>query len=378
MMLQIKRFSFALSFFLSAQFSYAVDFYDNSIHAPHIGLIQSARSQIDIETYTMADPLILQAISTAQDRGVKVRIVQEPSPVGVSCKVFGSNTGNDPAGCSDLRNFVARVISKGGEYVPYNKDVFCKGSKICYEHGKMMIFDKKIALVSTGNFDATSICDISGGASRCNRDYSIVTKDPGEVKALETVFEHDLSGQLYDLKALVDQLPSNTLTVSPYSLEPLIAFIRSAKNSIQVQNQYLKDPDLNRELQDAASKRHVKVQVMVSSICSFGRPSANEVSKVLAVAGDFQNAGVEARVFTKRIQVNGQQGYLHAKTIVVDHHSAWVGSVNGSTTALATNREYGVFFQDAAAVSQLNSIIDSDFANSGSTSLTEDAHCGGL
>jgi phosphatidylserine/phosphatidylglycerophosphate/cardiolipin synthase-like enzyme len=363
-----------IAFFVLTNASFAADFYDNSTNAPHLSLIQGASSSLDIEIYTMNDPLIHQAILDAEDRGVKVRIIQEPAPVGAACKIFNEASSKDPAGCDDLRSFVSEVQSKGGEYVPYNKSAFCGGKKVCYEHGKVMLVDRATALISSGNFDTTSLCDTANGATRCNRDYSVVTQDAGEVQTLETIFESDLAGQDYDLQSLVDQIPSMTLTVSPYSLSPLVAFIQSAQSSIQVQNQYLHDDDLNSALEDAA-RRGVQVQLMVSSICSFGKPSASAVNEATTLANDFQSAGIDARVFTSKIQVNGEEGYLHAKSIIVDHQSAWVGSVNGSETALSVNREYGIFFNDANAVAALGAIHTADFNNPAGTSLADDASC---
>ena len=46
--------------------------------APHLALIESAQKQIDIEIYTVNDPLIRLALLAAQKRGVKLRILQEP------------------------------------------------------------------------------------------------------------------------------------------------------------------------------------------------------------------------------------------------------------------------------------------------------------
>jgi len=363
---------FVLCFLAST--SQAVEFYDNSTNAPHVGLIQSAQSSLDIEIYTMNDPTIRQAIADAQDRGVKVRIVQEPAPDGDSCKIFNAASSKEPSGCSDLRSFVSEVKAKGGEYIPYNKSAFCDGTKVCFEHGKILLVDQSTALVSTGNFDTTSICDTAKGADRCNRDYSVVTRDASEVRTLETVFQNDLGGATYDLKSIVDGLAPSTLTISPYSMDPLVAFIASAQTSIQVQNQYLHDGTLNNALEEAA-KRGVKVQVIVASICSFGKPSSSEVKKVNSLSTEFNDAGVDARVFTGAIKVNGVAGYLHAKSIIVDHNKAWVGSVNGSTTALSVNREYGIFFNDAAAVAALDKIHTSDFKSAGSTALSDDSDC---
>ncbi len=75
------------------------------------------------------------------------------------------------------------------------------------------------------------------------------------------------------------------------------------------------------------------------------------------------------------MKVGGFDGYLHAKAIVVDGTKAWMGSVNGSTTALTKNREFGIYFDDSTDVSSLDSIFSSDFANTGAESWQDSLTC---
>ena len=93
-----------------------------------------------------------------------------------------------------------------------------------------------------GNFSATSLCDLPLRPSRCNRDFTVVTREPPIVRFFQAVFENDLKQKKYDLLALIQAFCMGTrTTVSPHSLEPFLKFIQSAKVSIQLHNQYLKD-----------------------------------------------------------------------------------------------------------------------------------------
>ena len=352
----------------------AAEVFDNSISPPHFQLINRAVRSLDIEIYTMDDPNIRAAIAAAQSRGVHIRIVQEPTPVGKSCHVFEFPNASDDIECGKMKAFVSDVRSAGGKYVPYNKAAFCSGNSTCFEHGKLLIVDGREALISTGNFDRTSICDVSAGATRCNRDFSVVTADAPSVSTLERIFTADFAGMPYDLQNLVTHLPPETLTVSPYSLPPLLQLIGSARRSIHLENQYLHDPDLNRALIDAAH-RGVRVELEVASICSFGRPSPSEAGKLSADAQSFAAAGIVAHAFTGRNGVGGRPGYLHSKVIVVDGNLAWVGSVNGSATSLSTNREYGIFLKGQSEMGALDGILMADFRAPGSTTLQEDVNC---
>ncbi|POA74772.1 hypothetical protein C1882_29035, partial [Pseudomonas sp. FW305-E2] len=67
--------------------------------------------------------------------------------------------------------------------------------------------------------------------------------------------------------------------------------------------------------------------------------------------------------------------YLHAKAIIVDGAHAWVGSVNGSTTSLSDNREYGIFLDDNNLINQLDKFVSSDFNNNASESWQDSIVC---
>ena len=54
--------------------------------------------------------------------------------------------------------------------------------------------------------------------------------------------------------------------------------------------------------------------------------------------------------------------YVHAKAIIVDGQSAFVGSQNLTANSLDGNREAGVVLSDLLAVSRLQATFDHDFA----------------
>jgi phosphatidylserine/phosphatidylglycerophosphate/cardiolipin synthase-like enzyme len=335
-------------------------FFENSSASPAIGLVQGAKKSLNIEAYTMNDPQFDQEIRNAVNRGVKVQIVQEPAPVGASCHPFGdsSSAASNTPDCQRMQQLVSFVNSNGGTYVPFSKDLCGQPGSRCYEHGKMAIIDGSAALISTGNFDATSLCDHAAKPTTCDRDYTMVSRDPAVISSLQTIFENDLNGKASDL----GNLDSDRLTVSPDSMKPIVDFISSAKKTLQIETQYLNDATMNQAILDAAN-RGVEVKVMVASACSFGMPKGSAVTKWNATYTSFDDAGISTRIFDGNIKVGGVKGYLHAKAIIVDSNQAWVGSVNGSTTSLSDNREYGLFINDGNLISSLNKYVSSDFVN---------------
>jgi phosphatidylserine/phosphatidylglycerophosphate/cardiolipin synthase-like enzyme len=75
------------------------------------------------------------------------------------------------------------------------------------------------------------------------------------------------------------------------------------------------------------------------------------------------------------MKVKNKSGYLHAKAIVVDRARAWVGSVNGSTTSIENNREFGIMLNAASEVSKLEAYINADFSHPDSETWQESLLC---
>ena len=390
----LQKIALSICLFFNALSSQAASpelFFENASGSPIFKLLQTAKTSIDIEIYEIEDLRVQNAVLKAMDRGVSVRIIQESEAVGSHCPVFQKIFAGDPVDCKAQKTFVQKVRAKGGFYIPFAFQQFCDDSKYrCLEHGKMILVDGKKALISTGNFNASNLCDpkglpkvksiagVNGELTTCNRDYSIVSSDPNVVSTLTAVFESDYNGNSYDLSKILKTKAAQKITVSPLSMAPLLQFIRSAKKSVLIENQYLKNQEMNNELL-AAAKRGVKVFLVVNSACAFGKPDPTKDAAAIeqwnSTFKAFDQAGVKTRAFTKQIKINGYNGYLHSKAIVVDGSRAWVGSVNGSTQALNRNREYGIFLSDAEEVSKLTKFIVDDFNDPNTESWQEGLLC---
>ena len=352
--------------------------YDNELGSPILALVDSAKRTIDIEIYQMDNLVFANHLRSALARGVQIRVVKEPRPIGDSCNLFpvpGDVVPTDPV-CLAQYALKAQILKAGGSYVPFNKRALCADqSSSCFQHGKLIIVDGGAALISTGNFNSSNLCDLSAGPSRCDRDFTVITRVPGVLAALNQIFQRDLIGERYDVMSVLTTTPGDiAVTVSPASLAPLVSFINSAKVSIEVENQYLNDPRLNAALLRAQA-RGVEVHIMVSSVCAFGSPTSTQVANVQRIYGAFMSAGAEVRMFTSRILVRGVPGYMHAKVFIVDGKKAWVGSVNGSTGAISNNREYGLFLSDARSVRMLSDRLRADRDDPGSETWQESIAC---
>jgi phosphatidylserine/phosphatidylglycerophosphate/cardiolipin synthase-like enzyme len=359
--------------------------YLNSVGSPLFQLVQAAQQTIDIEIYTMADPEIRQYLRDAISRQVKVRILKDPNPLGETCDVFAaigtpSSTGAaSSADCDDQRQFVLDVRAAGGTYNPFDKKTLCPNGggeqgTSCFEHGKIAIADQQVVMVSTGNFDETNLCLASESETTCNRDYSYIDDDSTTVATIEAIFSADLADNAYDVRTLIPSSLANVLTVSPYSLQPLVDFVNSAQTSIDLETQYLKEPTINSAL-EAAAARGVHVNVTTASVCAFGRPSSYDTKTTTTIYSAFDQAGVSSVMFNSSNQINGKMGYLHAKVFVVDGNRAWVGSENSSTESLTENREYGLFFNTPADVNNALAQIQADHNSPDSESWQDALNC---
>jgi cardiolipin synthase len=350
-------------------------FYENSKAPVIYDLIKSAHSTIDIEIYEMNDPEIRRLLKDAMQRSVRIRILKDPTPMGSQCSLFTPSSSQDSEDCLAQKSLVSELRSHGHVFEAFNKDALCgEKNKPCFEHGKMAIFDQSKALISTGNFDITNLCNLPLTPRVCNRDYTYITQDSEVIQTLKTIFENDLKGQSYSLPLLLTQKVRQKLTISPFAKKDILAFIQSAKTSIHIANQYLNETDLNQALIDAAT-RGVQVYILVASACSFGKPDEGAQNKLTQIYSSFDRAGIQSRFFTHKILINGRPGYMHAKAIVVDEQRAWIGSINGSMTAFHRNREFGIFFDDANSVKALVQSFKQDFGHSETESWQESLAC---
>ncbi len=364
----------------------------------------------DIEIYTMNDKDALDAIRRAFARGVVIRIIKDPTPMQDTCPVFPDDvtvkTGGttlqtllngkaaaeanmspkDKANCADQRKLVAEINAKnknGSAYIPFDKTQLCSDAAHCFEHGKLALFNANpavnkdqllhgaTALISTGNFDITNFCNEHFDPKRCNRDYNKVENDPKVTVPLEAIFEHDFKGKSYDLKGLLDKMnPEGKVTVSPFARAPILDFLKHAKSSIYMEEQYLKDGQINEALQEAAA-RGVAIVISVADPCTFGPMNSSAAKKFDDTYSAFDNvcAGnsqsscvpIKSHLFMANQTINGRPGYMHAKGIVVDKKFVWLGSTNCSENAFDNNREFGEFDDKSDLVLKTLLQMNADF-----------------
>lgn len=142
--------------------------------------------------------------------------------------------------------------------------------------------------------------------------------------------------------------------------EGYIKLINSARRSVYIQTPYFIPDDSVTDALRIAALSGVDVRVMIP--CKPDHPFVYWAS--LSFVGDLLDAGV--RVYTY------DDGFLHAKTIVVDGKVGSVGSANWDVRSFRLNFEANAFFYDATVGAELARAFEKDLTLS--TEITLDSY----
>lgn len=289
---------------------------------PILQALQGARSSVDLSVYECAHPEVEAALTAAARRGVTVRVMLEPKPVGQAGAYASAQ----------------QKLSAPGLTLKPTPPQFDSGHDV--DHAKFMIIDRQKLLFGTGNLTGSGL---GGDGKRTNRDFWIEDTRPQSVSEAESLFNADWNRE-----------PSNAtqpfphLVVTPNNArDSLEKLITGAHTRLYVYNQEFLDPSIIALL-IAAKKRKVDVRVLAA------HPLPGEADKNQPALQQFTSAGIPAKELTRY--------YLHAKVIIADDQ-AFVGSQNFSTAALQSNRELGGILDAPEIVQQLVQTFQGDFAS---------------
>lgn len=169
-------------------------------------------------------------------------------------------------------------------------------------------------------------------------------------KDLAIVFLLALCGILIGYIALLPQISCHCNTtaealVSPKAQDDIIEFIRSAKESIDIQMYILTSEEVMREL-GLAAQRGVQVRIILE-------PRVEDARKQ-RVFSLLSASGCQVRWASLSYKLT------HSKMIIIDKKKAIVGSINLSKSALTENREVAVKIE-GKPVEELLKIFEEDW-----------------
>jgi len=271
--------------------------------------VKGAAHSVDVSMYEINDPGIEGALASAAQRGVTVQVLIDSDY---------ERSRNAPAVSYLLAHHVHVTWAPSGQ-------IF---------HAKYVIIDNRRAYIGTGNFVAG---DYSG-----TRDFWVEDTTSRDVAAMVSTFTGDVAGNGAGAVA------SGGLVWSPGSAPALEALFASAHHTLLIENEEMYSYGIEDALV-AAAHRGVNVTVVMTSD-----------SRYYSDLHSLTAAGVHVRL------MNSGQTYIHAKVICADcvgtRGTAFVGSINYSTSSLNYNRELGVITTSPAVIAAVSTTVLADAA----------------
>lgn len=283
---------------------------------PIVEAIRSAKQSVFMEMYLLTNKNVINALEEDANNGIDVRVMLEQHPYGGG--VLSPQETLDRLQAADVK---ARFSNPA----------------FALTHEKGLVIDENVAYIMTSNMTSAAL---GTGKYTKNREYDIVDANPQDVQAIATIFQAD-----WDRNIAI--FNDSNLVVSPLnSRSAFNTLIARARRTLLVTAEEMQDSGIERDL-IAASQRGVTVQVILPTP---GGGSNDSNSEGIAT---IKQGGVTVR--------EDPRLYIHAKILVVDGQTAFVGSENISSQSLDQNRELGIVIADHSVISTLEQTFQADW-----------------
>ena len=303
---------------------YLVVLPDDSVQ-PILSAIDQAEISLRIKMFVFSDRRIIDAVIRAHRRGVRVRIMLNPTRRNGKTENEDSRRQLGQAGIEVIDSTPAFEVT----------------------HEKSMVVDENSAWIMSLNWETKNLTE--------TRDYAVVTSHRHEVSEIMECFEADWARR--DFKPGEH---SHMIWCVGNARQRIARFIDDAKHSLWVQNERYQDPLIIEHLV-RASRRGVKVHIMA-------RPPhiLKEEKLVEGVAGlrILDDVGVKVH------KVHGLK--LHAKLLYADGARAIIGSINLSPGSFNSRRELAIEVRDKEVVDRVDKLIHEDWKNSRPMDLSDE------
>jgi len=290
-----------------------------------VDAIDGAGKSILIKMFLFSDPELLNTVIAAKLRGVKVKVMLNPS----------RRTGEDEN--EDTRT---KLEAAGIEVRDSNPSFIIT-------HEKSMVVDGRIAFVKSLNWETKNFTE--------TRDYAIVTSHPHEVEEIILCFEADWHRKDFDPGE-----DARLIWCSLNGRSRIARFIDQAKHTLFIQNERFQDMVIIERIVRAAS-RGVKVHVMACP------PHTLKMEKIVEGVGGLRimdDIGIKIHKL-KHLK-------LHGKMLLADGCRAIIGSINLAPGSFDHRRELAIEVHDADVIERLQKIAHHDWENSHTLDLSDD------
>ncbi|MFN8522582.1 MAG: phospholipase D-like domain-containing protein [Chloroflexota bacterium] len=269
----------------------------------------AAANTIDFVPFTLDEPALIQSLAEAQERGVRVRVLLEPSP---------EKDGTIGAlGAAALRS---RGI-----------DVQMSNPAFALTHAKYAVIDRRRALILTHNSTAESF--------RSQRDFAVADDDRADVDFVQRLFEADWN------RRSVGAIPDGFVVSPENSNAALTNAVGATQRTLDVYaEKLLPSPLLDAIV--AAAARQVRVRIVAAPV----EPRERALIDLRQAAA---SGNLALRV--------SQRPRIHAKVIVLDGTTIFLGSENVQDAPRERRRELGIVFQEPVIAAKLRATFESDW-----------------
>ncbi|HJQ67987.1 MAG TPA: phospholipase D-like domain-containing protein [Blastocatellia bacterium] len=286
---------------------------------PIVDAIDAAKQTIKMTIFRLDDPIVLDALSYAVARKVKVQALVAPASKGWTKR----------------NKKLVEELSKLGVEVRMARSRKEK-EKVKRYHYKMMMIDDQQSMVLTFNPTQKNL--------HYARDFGLLVRDQEITTELNRLFDADWHGETFRPKDL-------PLVVSPYnSRKKLVALLESAERTIRILDAKVQDQEVIGLLLRKASSG-VNVQI-ISRDTYYDEVVPNFHVRQLA------------------------RYKLHAKCVIVDSNRFFIGSQNLRKVSLDQRREVGMIVQDDAMARRIERVFDEDWVNATEMRSSAEANVG--
>ncbi|MBL0387605.1 lamin tail domain-containing protein [Tumebacillus sp. ITR2] len=344
-----------------------------------VSLLNSATTSIDLNVYEFQATQLMDAITNAVKRGVKVRVFLEGAPVG---------------GLVDQGKYVAQQIVGAGGQVRFiiNDTTIGAFKRYRFDHAKYAIIDGNRVMVQSENFAASSLPFNTNYGNRgwgiimnnasvasfysttFNGDWNVNAKDSFPYTASSTKWGAPTAGFVADTSTPTSTYKGNfknkpingEFTASPIFApdstflqnNSILGLAKSATQSLLVEQLYAHKfwgtpstgsttttPDLYLEECINAARRGVKVRILLDSAfldTTDPRDNTYTVQYVNDIAAS-EHLDMQAKLID--LKTLGLEK-VHNKGVLVDSKKTLVSSINWSESSPENNREAGVIIDN--------------------------------
>ena len=290
-----------------------------------IDAINSAEKSILIKMFLFSDPDLIAAVIAAKHRGVKVKVMLNPS------RRNGAEENEESR--KQLENAGIEVRDSNPSFV--------------ITHEKSMVVDKKLAFVKSLNWETKNLTE--------TRDYAIITNHPREVEEIILCFDAD-----WHRKEFEPGEDAYLIWCSLNGRDRIAKFIDHAKHTLFIQNERFQDLVIIGRLVRAAT-RGVKVHVMSPA------PHTLKMEKIVEGVGGLRimdDVGIKIHKL-KHLK-------LHGKMLLADGCRAIIGSINLAPGSFDHRRELAIEVHDEEVIERLKKIAHHDWENSHTLDLSDE------